>query len=151
MDNAFYMRDLWFPFVGIFFHKLHLTVLRDRNVPRNVPKNVPRNVPRNITRNVPKIVLEMFPKMSQEISLEMFPKMSPEMSLEMFPKMSQEMSLEMSLASVLRNEADSQKVLGTKDIVSLGTLGGVRKKTLDSLNFQWLDIYTTKTRIITST
>ena len=72
----------------------------------------------------PKLSLEMFPKMSQEISLEMFPKMSPEMSLEMFPKMSQEMSLEMSLASVPRKEADSQKVLGTKDTVSLGTFMG---------------------------
>ena len=61
----------------------------------------------------------------------MLPKMSQEISLEMFPKMSQEMSLEMSLASVSRKEADSQKVLGTKDIVSLGTLGGVRKKTLN--------------------
>ena len=56
--------------------------------------------------------------------------MFPKLSLEMFPKMSQEMSLEMSLASVPRKEADSQKVLGTKDTVSLGTFGGVRKKTL---------------------
>ena len=68
------------------------------------------------------ISLEMFPKMSPE----MFPQMYPKMSLEMFPKM----SLEMSLASVPRKEADSQKVLGTKDTVSLGTFGVVRKKTL---------------------